>query len=146
MVTKRLSKAALLTLARCPVAIVEAFNTLSAHGVDRVKLFRLIETRKKTGGGRPTKAEEIARLDYSVTLYQEEHPGTELREAIRKVLEKDGVQAYVYDEKLKKAVLQQPKSDYTSYSESKRKAAVHRLATALTRFRKTQERTEPDHK
>jgi hypothetical protein len=134
--TKKPTKLDLLAVARCPVPIVEAFNALSTYGVDQVGLCRLIRNRKKTKGGAPNKNEEMARLHWSVSQYQEEHPGTKLREAIRKVLEYDGVMAYVYDEKLKKAVLKRPESDYLKYSNSEKAAAVHRLATALTRFRK----------
>jgi hypothetical protein len=144
---KKLNKPERKTLARLwasgeiTVAIVEAFNTLADNGVDQVALLRLIKKRKKTEGGAPTKAEEIARLNYSVSLYQQEHSGTKLREAIRKVLEKDGVLAFfppfVYDEK-GVAVPQIPPSDYMRYSAEEQKKVVHRLATALTRFRKAQ--------
>lgn len=87
---KNLTPAAVNMLGNSPEKIVDAFNALTAYGVDRAKLAKLIE-RRKVRGGRPDKAEQIARLIFDVNCYQRDNPGASVKDAITGVLEKFGL-------------------------------------------------------
>jgi len=87
--SKPLTDDDVLMLANSPARIIEAFNDLVDCGVDPVALAKLIRNRTRPIG-RPANVDEIARLDFSVSRYQEEHPETpSSKAAIQGVLGED---------------------------------------------------------
>jgi hypothetical protein len=74
-------------LANCSQKIVAAYNDLVSEGVNPVGLVRLIKNRTLPPH-RPRKTDETARLQFSLELYQQEHPGATDKAAILAVLER----------------------------------------------------------
>ena len=86
-VRKELSKENVRFLANMPAAVVTAYNVLVDYGVDPVKLCKLIEKRTRPRG-RPSNAEQTARLISTVERYWQDHPEvTTAKEAIAKTVE-----------------------------------------------------------
>lgn len=81
-----LSHSQIVMLANLPSEVMEGFNALVVYGVNPAKLCNLIKRRTQPHG-RPKKTDETARLVFSISSYQAEHPGATRKASIAAILE-----------------------------------------------------------